>query len=78
MIRHERKQVKFLSSGNCTVEALITADIYGGLVFYGFYDIFFFVFIIVLGTVTVFYRFGNTSTAAWCSTASMTSSSSGS
>ena len=58
-IRHERKQVKFLSSGNCTVEALITAIIYGGLVFYGFYDIFFFGFVIVFGTVSAFYKFDN-------------------
>ena len=39
------------------MEALITAIIYGGLVFYGSYDIFFFGFVIVLGTVTVFYSF---------------------
>ena len=54
------------SSLNCPPQEIVQwrlcyvlFDIYYGLVFYGFYDIFFFGFVIVLGTVTVFYRFDN-------------------
>ena len=41
------------------MEARSTADIYDALMLYGSYDIFCFRFVIVLGTVSVFYEIDN-------------------